>query len=147
MTVEVTRNVSEKKAILTEGYYAEEAIPEGSLVKVGTSDGTILVCDEDELAFGICEREIDAAMVTAVDDGDAGKNTIFCPVTVLGISTCLTAGAIAAGVFVSPGAGGTVIAAPLDGSDYIFGICLNTATAAGDQVSVIIDRSPYSVRL
>jgi len=144
MVVTAAHKVSEKKAIHTEGYFAYAAILEGAVVKIGATDGVILNCGDNDIAIGICEREVTAAEVAAVVAGTAGMNTIFCPVTVMGISTCLASGAITAGTFVTTAAAGQVKAAATDGTDFILGIARNDTTNSGDQVSILIQMSPAS---
>lgn len=80
----------------------------------------------------VAEAEVTFGIVNA--DTSIGEE---CPVMVLGIALCITGGAITAGNFVKTGDDGVIdaSAAPTF-NNYLVGVALDDATAAGELVRV-----------
>lgn len=111
-------------------YGAEEDIAAHLIVKEGTADGDVGVCDAADKPLGVSPQ--------AIASGDKG------PVILAGIALVTMSGAITRGHYVGPAANGKGVSlgATVDNTKHALGKALEAATTDGDVISVLI--LPYS---
>ena len=142
MVVSAERAKVKKIPILELFMYAEEPINDGQVVKVGTSENYIVVCDDNELPIGVCQRTISQVTLDYVDEGRLGPDEILCPVAIIGLAPVKSGGAIQMNAWVRTGPNGTVVEADCDGSDEIIGINQDEVGAAGESTNIQVQRIP-----
>lgn len=113
----------------------------GQVVKIGSTEGSILICGDNENPIGVCERTVDQNQIDLYDEGFLRLSDLQCPVTVVGMTGVISNGTIPMNSFVRTGPNGTVVVAPGDGSGNILGICYD-ACEAGDNTHILVHRLP-----
>jgi len=116
--------------ILTRAFEAEAAIRARRIVQVGTRDGAALQADASSDTT-IAERAIGIAGELDVPEG------VSVDVHLAGIADCEAGGAVVRGSSVKADAKGRAIATST-ANDFVVGVALEAATAAGDIIAVLI---------
>lgn len=144
MTVESTRSKNMKKSILELSALAEEAVLDGQIVKVGTNEGTIVPCGNNENPLGICQKSVSTAQIAGylADPQTVGADELRCVVCVIGIAPVLAGGEVAMNAWVRSDANGRIVTATLDGTDNIIGICYDAASGDEENTHILVHRIP-----
>ena len=144
MTVTASRSKNMKKSILELSALAEEAVLDGQIVKVGSSEGTIVPCGANENPLGICQRTVNAAKIAGylADPQTEGATEIRCVVCVMGIAPVLAGGEVAMNAWVVSDVNGRITTATGDGTDNIIGICYDAASGDGENTHILVHRIP-----
>ena len=144
MTVDADREKHMKKSILELSFLAEEAVLDGQIVMIGSSEGTIIPCTANANPIGICQKNISAAQIAGylADPQTVGADELRCVVCIIGVAPVLAGGVVAMNDWVVSDANGRIVTYTGDGTDNIIGICLDAATGDGQNTHIQVHRIP-----
>lgn len=116
--------------ILTRSFEADGAIAARRIIQIGTADGHVVQADASSDTT-IAERLI------GVSDELGAKSGARVDIHLAGIADVVAGGAVARGGSVKTDAGGRAVATSA-ANDFIVGVALVAATAAGDIIPVLL---------
>ena len=116
--------------ILTRSFEAGGAIAARRIIQIGTADGHVVQADASSDTT-IAERPI------GVSEELGAKSGARVDIHLAGIADDVTGGAVARGGSVKADAGGRAVATSA-ANDFIVGVVLAAATAAGDIIPVLL---------
>ena len=112
MSRSITRyeGVDKKKVqeLTLEYKLAEEAVLDGQVVSLGTTDGCVIPCTDQTIPYGVALNGVTAAMVTAYEAETVGEDKIEVIVAMQGFTRVLGGETLDANMWVSVDANGRV---------------------------------------
>lgn len=141
---EAARSKHMKKSLLELSALAETPVLDGQIVKVGSTEGTIVPCGANENPLGICQKDVDAAKIAGyvADPQTVGADEIRCVVQTVGIAPVLAGGEVAMNAWVISDVNGRIVTYTGDGTDNIIGICYDAASGDGQNTHILVHRIP-----
>jgi len=142
-SVERTEHIDKKKVqeLTLEYKLAEEAVLDGQVVSLGTTDGCVIPCTNQTIPYGVALNGVLAATVTAYKAETVGEDKIEVIVAMQGFTRVLGGEALDANMWVSVDANGRVVQGT-PATEELIGFTVSACAGDGEQCSIYIHRIP-----